>query len=160
MEKVITFLRRYKTFLIVSVAILLSFAYFYFEGIKQTEPTQQVTPQEVATPKQTPPAAKITVGDGVFVDNFKVSATPLPGGDSKLIHEDGYEILYLEKFDSFLISILKQPFEVYRQVAETALLSQLGISQTDACRLDVTITTPAYVDPALGGNNFSLSFCE
>jgi len=150
-----------KTLLFTFVVLVLgTIAYLYIVGNRETQSPQEITPQEVETPAETPPAAKIIVGEGIFVDNFKTQASPLPGGDSKISDEENFEIIYFEKFDSFLISILKQPFETHRQLAEQEFLRRLGIVEVDACRLDVTISSPAFVDPSLGGRNFGLSFCE
>jgi len=78
----------------------------------------------------------------------------------------GYTIYYYKKpakndiEHSIRISILKPPFETYRQEAQTALLNTLNISEDMACRLNITMSTSYDVDPDLAGKNLPLRFCK
>ena len=72
----------------------------------------------------------------------------------------GYSIIYLSQFSEFLISINKSPFDQYRLQAENKFLVSLGINQQQACKLNVIITTPRFVNPGQAGQNYSLSFCQ
>ncbi len=71
-----------------------------------------------------------------------------------------YQVSYSYDGNFFGISMLKTPVKQYRTAAEEALLNALGISNTDACKLPVSVTVPLSVDPLNGGNvNYGLSFC-
>ena len=81
-------------------------------------------------------------------------------GDIVFNKTDGFEIVYLPKFEQFLISITASPFVENEQAAEDELLTRLGISEEEACQLNVIITTPQSVNPNEAGKNYGLSFCE
>jgi hypothetical protein len=99
---------------------------------------------------------------GVRVNNFykRIVVRTNPEGDTIVVDDSGYQIIFMPKSEQFLISILGSPFEKVRKEAEEELLHILGIGRADACRLDVKITTPRFANPAQAGKNFGLSFCE
>lgn len=76
-----------------------------------------------------------------------------------LVAETGYRISYEIPGSRFWIAIQGAPFENIRSIAEAKLLTTLGVSQEDACKLDVLVGVP--YDPAnlLSGRSFPLSFC-
>jgi hypothetical protein len=71
-----------------------------------------------------------------------------------------YHIFYIQADELFFISITSYPFDEYRPVAEQKLLEVLEISEDDACKLNVDITTPAYANPDKTGEVYGLSWCE
>jgi hypothetical protein len=97
-----------------------------------------------------------------IVDNAPVQPVPFPSGGFEGVvfpTSDAYDIQYYGTIEQFLIFINAAPFEPHRQDAEGAFLTVLGISEEEACTLDVTIRTPAFVNPDQGGREFPLSFC-
>lgn len=70
-----------------------------------------------------------------------------------------YELLYDVDDSSFVVSIDAGPLLTTRPQAESALLSFLGVSRSDACKLAVVVGVDPSVDPSLVNKGFSLSFC-
>ncbi len=70
-----------------------------------------------------------------------------------------YSISYYAPDGSFSISIDRPPFVAVRAAAETAFITNLGISRSDACKLKVSVGTSLSVDPNYAGKNLGLSFC-
>jgi hypothetical protein len=147
------------SFIVVSSVILL-FVYFSRQGARPPEGP----PAVVENPTPTP----IPQSDTIFISNTEVSnfyKTAKKIGESGEIYlsnnnPERYQILYMESFDQFLISILAGPFQTVREEAEQDLLRQLNIPQDEACALDVSITTPTFVNPDSSGKTYGLSFCE
>ena len=82
-------------------------------------------------------------------------------GDLLIKSAQEYQIVYLKKFDQFLISIKKTPFETSRKIAEQDFLNNiLKTNKKLACQFNVKVVVPNFVDPELAGQEFSLSFCE
>lgn len=81
-------------------------------------------------------------------------------GDTTFVENINYSIIYFAVDDQFLISITGAPFETYRKQAENDLLTELNVTQDQACTLDVVISTPGYVNPNEAGQNYSLSWCD
>jgi hypothetical protein len=71
-----------------------------------------------------------------------------------------YEIEFNVGDTSFSIGINDRPFPVLRKSAEAAFLKALGISQSDACKLNVYEGTTFRVDPHYAGKSYKLSFCD
>lgn len=107
------------------------------------------------------PTGEIIEVSGVPVKNPYISPTQLnQNGDSLMVEQPGYSLVYLKPFGEFLITITASPFEENRKKAEEAFLLRLGITQGQACRLKVTITTPVSVNPTEAGQKYPLSFCQ
>ncbi len=70
-----------------------------------------------------------------------------------------YKLVYFFKDQSFLITLLSPPLGQARNLAENDLLKQLGISQQQACQLNVSVRVPGDVDGAYSGKELGLSFC-
>lgn len=81
-------------------------------------------------------------------------------GDVVFSKSNGFEIVYLPTFKQFLISITAPPFNENVSAAEQEFLDRLGISEAEACKLNVVITTPQSANPNEAGKNYGLSFCE
>lgn len=73
--------------------------------------------------------------------------------------ELGYQIVYLSMDQSFIVSLIENPWREWRPQAEQAFLKALNISQSDACNLKVALTIPYNVDPEYAGQDLGLSFC-
>lgn len=110
--------------------------------------------------EEVPEGDTIEIAD-VEVNNF-FEKVGIPESASYIIIEKNsdYKIAYLNNFNSFLISITNSPFESQRILAEEKFLDELGISETDACKLEVQVTTPRFANPDHAGIIYGLSFCE
>lgn len=141
-------------FLLVTSAAVL----FFLPKKPGESPTQ--------TPLPTQGAREIPQGDSINVSGVKVNnpynkaETTGELGDALFVDETYYKIVYYPDDKAFLISIQGSPFETIRNQAEEKFLQELGIDQTQACRLQVWITTPNYINPAFAGQNYRLSFCK
>jgi hypothetical protein len=103
----------------------------------------------------------ITTQQGtVTATNFTAKAPYTYTGGATLESAVGYAISYDSVNKVFNIVITKSPVSKYRPIAEAKFLSDLGVSQTDACKLDVTLTTTYDAAPSLFNQNFGLSFCS
>lgn len=117
-------------------------------------------------PTQTPlrfpvPTGKTIEVSGIPVKNPYISPAELNQmGDSLMVRQPGYSLVYLKPFGQFLISITASPFAENRAQAENAFLLRMGITQEQACKLKVTITTPSSINPNESGQNYPLSFCQ
>lgn len=82
------------------------------------------------------------------------------GSGVYLAETDQYGIFYDSNKKQFQISILDQPIEDIRVLAEQQFIKILDITNIDACKLDVSLTGHVSVDDRFGNNpNFGLSFC-
>lgn len=135
------------------------------------EPAQKTEDQTgVSRPVKTPfvkktilvPNTPKFISSGVEINNvFKSSnATVTPEKDVIVVDKTGFQIRYLSQFDQFLITVLNPNFEAGRADAEKALIQSTGVSMEDACKLNVSISTPAYINDQYGGKTFKLSSCS
>lgn len=131
-------------------------------GTAGTLPAVSVT--STTSAYNTPTGATLTIGTPkgtIAVNNFYNTAKQISAGrTSVLIAEtDTYNITYYTLDSSFNILITETPFATMRAQAEAAFLAALGISQVDACKLNVAVATPYSVDPTDAEQNLGLSFC-
>jgi len=77
-----------------------------------------------------------------------------------LANETGYQIVYQEKGDLFLISINGLPFDEMREKAEKKFLSLIQAPPEIACQLNVEVVTTRQTNPDLAGKTLPLSFCQ
>lgn len=103
---------------------------------------------------------KLNIAD-VSVNNFyKIKINTNPRGDTLFSQSTDYQIMYFSKEEQFLISIMGSPFEEKRALAELNFTQVLGITQEEACKLNVIINTPSFANPEESGTNYKLSFCD
>ena len=97
-------------------------------------------------------SAKSRGAPGTYlISEFPVSSAPSAVPD--------YSIVFFEDKTTFVITIYKRPLSDTRLVAEQDLLKKIGLSEEEACHLNVNLGTIASVDENLSGKNFGLSFC-
>ena len=128
----------------------------------QSMPTGTSEPQVVlpTVVLSIPPTDKVIIS-GVTVNNFFKTAQKINTYGDVLITDTGeYQIVYQVKFNTFLLSILEKPFSRVKIKAESEFVKVLGIKTSDACRLFVSITTPAFANPDEAGKEYGLSFCK
>ena len=98
---------------------------------------------------------------GVTVNNYyKGAIVTAPDGYALFEVNENYKFSYIPVDNSFLISIIENPFDKVRIEAETAFLKKLNITQKEACRLNVSVSTNIRIDPGRAGVNYPISFCE
>ena len=71
-----------------------------------------------------------------------------------------FSLSYYEPDDFFAVTLLSEPLDDARGQAEQAFLSRLGISETEACNLNVYVGVPITVNQYLAGENLGFSFCS
>lgn len=126
----------------------------------QIGPRPSIATPTTFIPLTQTPQGKIVIND-VVMDNFVETASRVDeANDVFFVDTSEYEIVYLTPFQQFLITIKQTPFESNRIRAEADLLRTLNISEADACKLNVQITMPGFVDEAYTGRIFPLSFCN
>lgn len=150
-----------KKFLIIvggTIGVLLIFiVVLWLENTSKQAPIPS-SPNPTAVPSRTPEKINIS---GVEVNNFLDGGTVINNNkDTQFIKTSEYQVIYLPQFNQFIITILSTPFLTVRQTAEEEFLQKTGVTQEQACRLDVTIGTTYDVDPINAGTNFPLSFCN
>lgn len=92
-----------------------------------------------------------------FIDKTSQDITP---SYYTIAQSSDYHIFFMPADELFFISITSYPFDEHRGIAEQKLLEVLAITEEDACKLNVDITTPAYANPDKAGEVFKLSFCK
>lgn len=70
-----------------------------------------------------------------------------------------YSIAGFTENKSFSIIILAEPVGANRQLSENAFLDKLSINKADACKLNVYLQVPYFVNEEYAGPNYGLSFC-
>ncbi len=111
-----------------------------------------------------PTSTTLTLGtsDGnVTIKNFYNNASYITQDQQAVVIQENvqYTIVYNVGDSSFVISLLSTPLEAARQAAESAFLSALGISEQDACKLEVYEGVPISISDEYPGESFPLSFC-
>jgi len=116
--------------------------------------------------KSAPQAEKINIqtAKGSFPINDvqkNPSAEKLSPTDTLAKSTPDYDIVFFDinNNKSFLISIKSPDIESARKKAEFAFLQTLGISQSQACQLTVSLTVPYSVNQLASGSDYGLSFC-
>jgi hypothetical protein len=88
--------------------------------------------------------------------------------DSTQVIEDGvlmikktanYWITYDPANSTFWIAVSGTPFVTIRAAAEQDFLTTLGVSKTDACKLDVSVGAPYTSGSSASSQSVPLSFC-
>lgn len=154
-----------KNFLILAFVVLFFSLIFSLTANKTKKQPPAINP--FPTPTKVPiirmkktPEGKLDIS-GVVVNDFtKTPKYTDKSGDVFFVDNQEYQILYMEKYNKFLISILSSPFKEVKQKAEIEFLGSLGVSKEDACRLSVEITTPYFANPKESGKIYTLSFCN
>lgn len=98
----------------------------------------------------------------VQVKNFYVSGSAAVGEGGVVIIKQAaaYSLTYEPSSGSFWIAVSGSPFAAAREAAEQDFLATLGVSQSDACKLDVSIGVPYDPKNPLNGQTFPLGFCS
>jgi len=121
-----------------------------------------------STASSTPSAATLslaasdggTVSSRDFLSDADVSS-PASGYYYLGFHAgtDPYQIIFQSSSRIFTIELLKEPIGATRSQAEQYLAAKLGLSQSDLCRLDYTLSVPQTVNSTYASRNLLFSFC-
>lgn len=131
---------------------------------------ESYVPEDINIPLPPPKEYPIPEGDtftiqtpqgGVVVNNFYMIHPITPDGSGVMLRDgNDYDIFYSIDFGSFTITLEAQPLNELRGQAEQELLNILGISKTNACKLNMHLNVLNGVDPRTdGGADYGLSFC-
>jgi hypothetical protein len=118
----------------------------------------------------TGPAVAIPAGDTITIgtpqgivtmNNFYKSADYIAQDQQVVVVQQTstFGIFYNVSNSSFVITIFGPSFAAPRPAAETAFLTQLGISRADACKLKVVEDTGDDTNNPDAGKSFPLNFC-
>ncbi|MFA6494771.1 MAG: hypothetical protein WC246_00160 [Candidatus Paceibacterota bacterium] len=162
--------------IIILVVAIVVVGFWYIQSISTVPPqggnassTFPVAPTSTSPAAPSPVAGSSssvfsipTAQGAVTVNNFYQNAVIVAAGGSEALvaRNPGYDISYYQPDNSFAISISQKPVMAMRTQAEAAFLQKLGISQSDACKLKVTVGVPISVDQQYAGTDFGLSFCK
>jgi hypothetical protein len=70
-----------------------------------------------------------------------------------------YLISYISATQYFNIALLQEPLGAIRSDAEQFLMTDLGISQDEMCRINYMVSVPDRVNSLYAGKNLGFSFC-
>ncbi|MBI4085782.1 MAG: hypothetical protein HY433_00880 [Candidatus Liptonbacteria bacterium] len=105
------------------------------------------------------PTVKLGTSQGIVeVKNFYNALVDTEEGSVILKNLDDYVVAYRRDTSIFTIELFSNS-QAVRQAAETELLNILGIGQTDACKLNVTVSVPYSPGNPLNAKSSMLSFC-
>lgn len=133
------------------------------ENTKTTPETNSFpTLPEFSLPKKDDPSMTLSTVDGknVVANNvYKNPIESLSNNAVAFVENEESHISFYPKNQGFLITIIDSNIEKARQKAESDFLSSLGITKEDACKLNVDLGMPAWVNDKAAGRNYGLSFC-
>lgn len=124
-------------------------------SLGQTPSPQREIPSGDTISLQTPSGA-------VQVSNFYKTAAAIYESYIQIESTSDYDIVFNghpEEFD-LVIGLTSKPIASALAKAEAALLRILKIEREDACKLNVRVGVPDWLDPILAGGDFGLSFCS
>jgi len=151
--------------IIVGVVFLVIFSGNGGAGTPPNSTSTGTLPSVTSTPPAQYPTGTVfqigTSQGSVTVNNFYNNPVQVSQDQTSIViaQSSTYNITYYTPDSSFNIGILQGPVSVVRPQAEAAFLAALGISQADACKLNVVIAVPYDVDPNYADQNIGLSFC-
>jgi len=102
-----------------------------------------------------PATKKDTINPGHYLLGTSPSGNELTSTTTA----SAYSIQYIDSDQSFTIELLQEPIAGARSQAEQYLMTELGISQTDMCKLNYTLGAPWWVNQIYAGKNLGFSFC-
>jgi hypothetical protein len=80
--------------------------------------------------------------------------------DSTATDSPPYIVEYISSTQYFDIALLQEPIGTTRGEAEQYLMAHLGISETQMCQLNYTVSVPDSVNSQYAGKNLGFSFCS
>jgi hypothetical protein len=110
-----------------------------------------------------PPGSTLAIGTArgtVQVKNFYGPNLGIDDGGDLIVKATADYLIVYDYFDSsFWLAITGKPFTTWQNVAEQDFIQTLGITEADACKLDVTSGVIYSQGDPNDGQSFPLSFC-
>lgn len=72
---------------------------------------------------------------------------------------DTYSLHFVSDQNRFDIFLLAHPLQLVRAAAQTDLLKRLGITQAQACTMNISVFVDQSVNMQFSPTNYGLSFC-
>lgn len=152
-----------KSYLIVGGVVLVGLIAGIIFSFRAEKKEQELVEREQREKIESEiPKSKFLTINEVELENFyNNKKTDINARGDALIKDTGdAHIIFFNETESFLISILESPFEVKRREAEQEFLETMSLTEEEACKLNVEITTPLFANPDEAGKIFRLSFCK
>lgn len=164
-------MQRYFIIVIVIVAGLSAAIYIFWRQTNQPASFSidgaQISPvsQRAVVPLEAaliPPEERLHLGTTrgtVITNNFYKTAEGFDGDALVFFSSPQYQLLYDIENSAFGIYIVGSELTKTRAAAEKEFLVQLGISQADACKLNVSVSVPRSTSAPPERETRSLSYC-
>jgi hypothetical protein len=151
---------RLKIFLIIGAIIILTGLVWFFVFSHPQNPANNQIQNNNPSQGNGTQTLNISTPQGIVpVRDFTKQPVEAVAGTMALAETKDYQIIYFTQDRSFEITLLSRPIAQAQQLAESAFLNLLGVSQAGACKLNVRVSVPYRLDPAAAGGNQGLSFC-
>jgi hypothetical protein len=124
-------------------------------------------------PEESPLKLKTQFGEVLQVDNFLLNDNTVPDAQNtgyfylgntfpktEYDSSPNYVITYIQETQFFNVTLLKEPLSSARLEAELYLKTVLGLSDVDMCKLQYTLSVPAYVNEEVSSSDLKFSFCK
>jgi hypothetical protein len=158
--------KKTKLLLIAALAFLFFALVFYFIVFKknQTAPQTSTSPQPTSVfPAPSPDEPKMVIstqqGSAIINNIYQNPLENLSGNGISFKDTEDYYMAYYPQNQGFLIVLQNSDIKSAREKAERDFLQILGVDETTACNLDVSITIPYEISPQAAGGVYGLSFC-
>jgi hypothetical protein len=153
--------------IIIAVGGVLYFVLFNGANMSGSDANIGVGTPVTSVPQAYPNAPtgqSISVGTSqgtVEINNPYTMSGVQIGDDGVLLVKQtpNYWITYDPSDSSFWIAVSSTPFAAIRATVEQDFVAILGVSQADACKLDVSVGVPYSAGNPMNGKSFPLSFC-
>ena len=152
------------------VLLIITLTILGFIAFRSKKPANNSSEPIIYTIKPLP-SPKIPIGNStnlitnqgeIKVNNFYKNAKKIIEATVYLKETQNYSIMYFSRTNQFLISLNaynEDEADSYRSQAEQDLLSILGITQEDACKLILQTQVPYSYNGELSKLDYNLSFC-
>ena len=131
---------------IIIIGLLFFSLWIYFNGNQKTNTNSE----KLVIKGQT---------ENILTNDFTQKPILKAGQSLQFKKSELYQIVYNEQDQSFNINLMSDSFELARTQAQEAFLEALGISQGQACGLNIWVGIPISVSDKYPGVNLGLSFC-
>ena len=154
-------------YIIPGILIIIAVILIMLNVYKKTSPeTSQPAPSKITSLPSSEDLAKqgkVALPAGqesvVINDPYKESLKTI-SENAELRNTSDYEIVYLGKLKSFVITLYGENLNDSRIKAEQAFLESLGITKDEACKLNVNLAVAHEASESAAGKNYGLSFCS
>lgn len=123
--------------------------------------TVNKTPEQIVIPKEGNILIQTKDNENISIKDFTKSkkTTIYKEWGATLKTHPFYTVLYFTIDQSFLISLKGGDLPIVRIDAEKELLADIGLTEDEACQLNVATTVACNVNQKACGTDYGLSFC-